>query len=99
MSDHFNPGNRTINLSESIYSGTSVASMAVAAHECGHAIQHHEGYAPIRVRNAILPFCNVGNYLGWIAVMIGADFWLHKGCLDWFILIWHSGFSGYYTSC
>ncbi len=87
LSDHFNPGNRTINLSESIYSGTSVASMAVAAHECGHAIQHHEGYAPIRVRNAILPFCNVGNYLGWIAVMIGLIFGYTKVAWIGFILM------------
>ena len=71
LSDHYNPSKKLINLSKDIYNGTSIASLAVAAHECGHAIQYHENYMPIRVRNAIIPLCNVGNYLGWIAIMIG----------------------------
>jgi len=71
LSDHYNPQNNTVNLSEDIYDGTSVASMAIAAHECGHAIQHKEGYKAIVVRNFILPFANVGQYLGWIAIVIG----------------------------
>lgn len=71
LSDHYNPRKRTINLSNDIYSGTSIASLAVAAHECGHAIQHKEAYKPLVFRNAILPLCNVGQTLGWIAVIIG----------------------------
>lgn len=71
LSDHYNPGNRTINLSKGIYDGTSIAALAVASHECGHAIQHLVGYQPLVFRNAILPLCNVGQYLGWIAVFIG----------------------------
>lgn len=71
LSDHYNPGKRTINLSNGIYNGTSIASLAVAAHECGHAIQHLVGYKPLVFRNAILPLCNVGQYLGWIAVLVG----------------------------
>ena len=66
-----NPSNNSVSLSSDIYHGTTIASCAVAAHECGHAIQYHENYMPIRVRNAIIPLCNVGNYLGWIAIMIG----------------------------
>ena len=54
-----------------VHGSTSVAAIGVAAHECGHAIQYHENYMPICVRNAIIPLCNVGNYLGWIAIMIG----------------------------
>ena len=71
LSDHYNPRNRTINLSNGIYDGTSIAALAVASHECGHAIQHLVGYRPLVFRNAILPLCNVGQYLGWIAVFIG----------------------------
>jgi len=71
LSDHYNPSKRLINLSSDIYHGTSIAALAVAAHECGHAIQYKEKYVPISLRNAILPVANVGQYLGWIAIMIG----------------------------
>lgn len=71
MSDHYNPSNNTVNLSDGVYDGTSIASLAIAAHECGHAIQHKEGYKAIVVRNIILPFANIGQYLGWIAIFIG----------------------------
>lgn len=71
LSDHYNPGRKTINLSSDIYHGTSIASLAVAAHECGHAIQYKEKYIPISLRNAILPIANVGQYLGWVVIFIG----------------------------
>lgn len=71
LSDHYDPRNKTVNLSPGIHDGTSIASLAVASHECGHAIQHLVGYRPLVFRNAILPLCNVGQYLGWIAVFIG----------------------------
>ena len=71
LSDHYNPKNKTVNLSHDIYQGTSLAAVAIAAHECGHAIQHKEGYRPLVFRNTILPFCNVGQFLGMIAIFIG----------------------------
>ncbi|MGX8680127.1 MAG: zinc metallopeptidase [bacterium] len=71
LTDHFDPANYKINLSENVYNSTSIAAAAVAAHECGHAIQYHTGYKPLVIRNSIVPICNVGNYLGWFAVMIG----------------------------
>lgn len=71
LSDHYNPSNNSVNLSSDIYDGTSIAAIAVAAHECGHALQHKEGYKAISVRNAILPFANIGQSLGWIAILIG----------------------------
>lgn len=74
LSDHYNPGKKTINLSSDIYHGTSIASLAVAAHECGHAIQYKKKYVPITLRNAILPIANTGQYLGWIAIFIGLIF-------------------------
>ena len=71
LSDHYNPRDKTINLSQGIHSGTSIAALAVASHECGHAIQHQVGYRPLVFRNAIIPLCNVGQSLGWIAVFLG----------------------------
>ncbi len=71
LTDHFHPTQKVIRLSQDIYNGTTIAALAVAAHECGHAIQHAEGYVPISLRNLILPFANIGQYLGWFAIMIG----------------------------
>lgn len=71
LSDHYDPRNKTINLSSGIHNGTSIAALAVASHECGHAIQHLVGYKPLVFRNTILPLCNIGQNLGWIAVIIG----------------------------
>ena len=70
LSDNFNNSNRTINLSEDIYEGNTIASCAVAAHECGHAIQYKEGYVPIKIRNILVPFVNIGNTLGYIVIVI-----------------------------
>lgn len=55
LTDHFNPANKTVNLSDAVYSSNSVASAAVAAHECGHAVQHAVGYAPLKMRSALVP--------------------------------------------
>ena len=59
LTDHYDPVKRTVNLSESVYGSTSIASLGVAAHECGHAIQHSVGYSPLMVRNAIVPAINL----------------------------------------
>lgn len=58
LTDHFNPATMTVNLSDEVYSGRSIAAAAVACHECGHAIQHAEGYAPLRMRSALVPIVN-----------------------------------------
>lgn len=55
LTDHYNPSNKTLNLSDSVYGSTSVAAVGVAAHECGHAIQHQQGYVPLTLRSAIVP--------------------------------------------
>ena len=93
LSDHYNPGRKTINLSSDIYHGTSIASLAVAAHECGHAIQYKEKYIPISLRNAILPIANVGQYLGMDCHLYWVDSWSNRHCLDWFYCnVWNLGF-------
>ena len=63
LSDHFDPRSNVVRLSDSTYSSSSVAAIGVAAHECGHAVQHAVGYVPIRVRNSIVHIVNIGNTL------------------------------------
>lgn len=72
LSDHYNPANRTVNLSEGNYSHSTVAGMAVAAHEVGHAIQHAKAYAPLNIRSALVPATNIGSRFGPLLIMAGA---------------------------
>lgn len=71
LTDHYNPSNKTLNLSDTVYSNTSVAAIGVAAHECGHAIQHAKGYAPLTFRSALVPVANFGSSISWILIIIG----------------------------
>ncbi|MDR3137447.1 MAG: zinc metallopeptidase [Tannerellaceae bacterium] len=67
LTDHYNPVNKTVNLSESVYSGYSVAAAAVAAHECGHAVQHARAYAPLQMRSALVPIVSFSsNIMTWV---------------------------------
>lgn len=70
LTDHYNDKDKSVNLSTDIYEGTSIASTAVAAHECGHALQYKYGYGPIKVRNSLVPVVNIGNTVGYIAIVI-----------------------------
>ncbi len=74
LSDHYDPRNETVNLSRDVYYGSSIASVAVACHECGHALQHAEGYRSLIIRNALIPFFNVSQQLGYLAIFIGFFF-------------------------
>lgn len=71
LSDHFDPKKNTVNLSKKVYSENSIASIAIAAHEVGHAIQYAENYSMIKVRNTILPLAIISGNLGWVAAIIG----------------------------
>lgn len=64
LTDHYDPRAKVIRLSDGVYGSASVAAIGVACHEAGHAVQHAKGYAPIKIRNAILPVCNIGSKLG-----------------------------------
>lgn len=64
LSDHYDPRSNVIRLSQDVYYGNSIAAVGIACHEAGHAAQHAQGYVPIKVRNAIIPACNIGSYLG-----------------------------------
>ena len=71
LSDHYDPRTKTLRLSPGVANSTSVAAVAVAAHELGHALQDAEDYIPLRFRAALVPAVNVGSWLGWILIMIG----------------------------
>ena len=67
LTDHYNPTNQTVNLSKAVYEGATLAAMAVAAHECGHAVQHAVGYAPLRMRSALVPVVNFSSkWVMWV---------------------------------
>ena len=72
LTDHYNPSTKVLNLSESVYGSTSVAAIGVAAHECGHAIQHARGYFPLSLRAALVPVANIGSQLSWVFIIVGA---------------------------
>ena len=71
LSDHYDPKRKVIKLSKDIYHGTSIASLAVAAHECGHAIQDKENYTFLKIRHSMVPFVNLSSKLGYIVIFIG----------------------------
>lgn len=81
LTDHYNPSNKTLNLSDSVYGSTSVAAVGVAAHECGHAIQHQKNYVPLTLRAAIVPVANLGSTLAWPLILIGLLFSRNTGAL------------------
>ena len=74
MTDHYDPRNKTLFLSQGVANVPSVASVAIAAHELGHAMQDAEDYFPLRFRSALVPVVNIGSNLGWILIMIGIFF-------------------------
>ncbi|MDL2295313.1 zinc metallopeptidase [Lachnospiraceae bacterium OttesenSCG-928-E19] len=71
LSDHYDPRNKVLRLSDSTYNSTSVAAVGVAAHECGHAIQHAHGYVPLSLRSAIVPVANFGSMIAWPLIFAG----------------------------
>ena len=71
LTDHYAPSSKTLRLSESVYGSTSVAAIGVAAHECGHAIQHHKKFLPLVLRNVAVPVANIGSKLSWPVIILG----------------------------
>lgn len=74
LTDHFDPRENVIRLSDSVYSNTSTAAIGVACHEAGHAVQHAEDYLPMKIRQAIIPMTNIGSKLGLVLFIIGLIF-------------------------
>lgn len=71
LTDHYDPRTKTVNLSETVYNKRSVAAVGVAAHECGHAMQHAYGYIPLSFRSALVPVANLGSQLSWVFIILG----------------------------
>jgi len=71
LTDHYDPRSKELRLSQGVYQSSSVAALAIAAHELGHAMQDQDGYFPLRLRAALVPAVNIGSYLGWILIIIG----------------------------
>lgn len=74
LTDHYNPGKKTLSLSESVYDNISVAAVGVAAHECGHAIQHQVGYSPLTFRSLLVPVAQFGSGASWFFILAGIFF-------------------------
>ncbi len=83
LTDHYDPVHKVLRLSDSVYGSRSVAAIGVAAHECGHALQHKEGYAPLSIRSKLVPAANIGAKLGLplviLGIIMGLDFQLPGG--------------------
>lgn len=97
LTDHYNPANRTVNLSEEVYNGRNAAAAAIAAHECGHAVQHATAYGPLKLRSALVPIQNASgmiiNFI-MIATVFGGAFLFHAFPFEiviWVIVIAYGG--------
>jgi Zn-dependent membrane protease YugP len=86
LTDHYSPNEKVLRLSDGVYNSTSVAAIGVAAHECGHAVQHKENYVPLKIRGSLVPAVNIGAQLSWPLIFIGiifssADFLVQFGII------------------
>lgn len=71
LTDHFNPRTGEVALSDSVYNSTSISAVSVAAHECGHVLQHEQGYLPIQIRTALVPVADLGSKISWFLIILG----------------------------
>jgi len=91
LTDNFNPSAKTLNLSDSVYGSTSIAAIGVAAHECGHAMQHDEQYFPIKLRTAIVPFASFGSKVGVPCILVGLIFSFLKPLITLGVILFSFG--------
>lgn len=87
LSDHYNPANKTVNLSPDVYSGRNISAAAVAAHECGHAVQHATSYSMLRLRSALVPMASIGSKLSQWVILIGLGLFTVGGGSSTILLI------------
>ena len=86
LTDHYDPTNKVLRLSDTTYGARSVAAIGVAAHECGHAVQHAQSYAPLNIRKSMVPLVNIGSSLSWPIIILGVvlsynSFLIHLGII------------------
>ena len=92
LTDHYDPAAKVLRLSDSVFGATSVAAIGVAAHECGHAIQDQQDYAPLRIRASLVPICNFGSTISWPLILIGVlmgwnQFLIRAGIILFFAVV------------
>ena len=91
LTDHYDPKNRVLRLSDTVYGSTSVAAIGVAAHECGHAVQDQKDYAPLRIRNSLVPVANFGTMAAWPILIVGLIFGYNSTLIHLGILLFSLG--------
>lgn len=91
LTDHYDPKNRVLCLSDAVYGSSSVAAIGVAAHECGHAVQDSEDYAPLRIRNSLVPVANFGTAAAWPIIVLGLIFGSSQFLVNLGILLFSLG--------
>ena len=91
LTDHYDPKNRVLRLSDTVYGSASVAAVGVAAHECGHAVQDQKDYAPLRIRNSLVPVANFGTMAAWPIIIIGLIFGSRHSLVTLGILLFSLG--------
>ncbi|MHB8132293.1 MAG: zinc metallopeptidase, partial [Mobilitalea sp.] len=90
LSDHYDPRSKVLRLSDEVYSQNSLAAIGVAAHECGHAIQHENSYIPLKLRGALVPVANIGSMAAWPLILIGVFLGGSKLLIDIGIILFSS---------
>ena len=91
LTDHYDPKNRVLRLSDAVYGSSSVAAIGVAAHECGHAVHDSEDYAPLRIRNSLVPVANFGTAAAWPIIVLGLIFGSSQFLVNLGILLFSLG--------
>lgn len=89
LTDHYDPRSQTVNLSSAVYDSTSVAAIGVAAHECGHVLQHENGYTPLAIRGALVPVVNFGSQISWPLIIFG--FIMTNSLPEWGNILLYAG--------
>lgn len=87
LTDHYDPKNKVLRLSDSTYGSDSIAAIGVAAHECGHAVQHQQGYAPLTIRGALVPVVNLGSNLSWVFIIAGIFLGMNQTLINFGIIL------------
>ena len=91
LTDHYDPSKKVVSLSDATYASTSVAAIGVAAHECGHVIQHHTGYAPLSIRSALVPVASIGSKAGIPICLLGMFLGMNPTLINLGILVFSFG--------
>ncbi len=87
LTDHYDPGSKVLRLSDATYGSDSISAIGVAAHECGHAIQHQKGYVPLTIRGALVPIVNIGSNLSWVFIIAGVFMSMNQTLIHFGIIL------------